>query len=80
MQLILVEDGDLPVSSCMTAAFPKASHHRIATLLVTYPLAAPRRVFSFLEDQGYDCDLYFTDAEDHSFKISVPKTFDLGGY
>ena len=68
----------LPVSTCLTARFPKSTRHRIATLLVPYPLAAPRRVFSFLDDQGYDCDLYFTDAEDRSFKVVVPKTFDVG--
>ena len=70
-------DG-LPVSTCLKASFPKAIRHRIATLLVPYPLAAPRRIFSFLDDQGYDCDLYFTDANDRSFKVVVPKTFDVG--
>ncbi|WP_341367242.1 DUF4962 domain-containing protein [Yoonia sp. BS5-3] len=68
----------LPVSTCLHATFPKAIRHRIATLLVPYPLSAPRRVFSFLDDQGYDCDLYFTDANDQSFKVVVPKTFDVG--
>ena len=68
----------LPVSTCLTARFPKATRHRIATLLVPYPNSAPRRVFSFLDDQGYDCDLYFTDADDQSFKVVVPKTFDVG--
>ena len=43
------------------------------------PDAPPRRVFSFLDDQGYDCDLYFTDADDRSFKITVPKSFDFVG-
>ena len=70
-------DG-LPVSTCLTARFPKATRHRIATLLVPYPMAAPRRIFSFLDDQGYDCDLYFTDAQDRSFKVVIPKTFDAG--
>lgn len=69
----------LPVSTCLTARFPKAIRHRIATLIVPYPSAAPRRIFSFLDDQGYDCDLYFTDSDDRSFKIVVPKTFDVGG-
>ena len=32
----------------------------------------------FLDDQGYDCDLYFTDDADRSFKVVVPKTFDVG--
>ena len=70
-------DG-LPVSTCLTAKFPSATRHRIATLLVPYPNSDPRRVFSFLDDQGYDCDLYFTDADDQSFKVIVPKTFDVG--
>ena len=68
----------LPESTCLTARFPKAPRHRIATLLVPYPASAPRRVFSFLDDQGYDCDLYFTDADDRSFKVVVPKTFNVG--
>jgi len=70
-------DG-LPVSTCLTARFPQAVRHRIATLIVPYPVAAPRRIFSFLDDQGYDCDLYFTDSDDKSFKVVVPKTFDVG--
>ncbi|WP_325063245.1 heparinase II/III domain-containing protein [Halovulum marinum] len=63
----------LPVSTCLTASYPAATRHRIATLLVPYSLAAPRRVFHFLDDQGYDCDLYFTDADERSFKIVVQK-------
>jgi hypothetical protein len=69
----------LPISTCLKATFPKAIRHRIATLLVPYPNSDPRRVFSFLDDQGYDCDLYFTDSDDQSFKVIVPKTFDVGG-
>jgi hypothetical protein len=68
----------LAVSTCLKVQFPKAVRHRIATLIVPYPLSAPRRIFSFLDDQGYDCDLYFTDTEDRNFKIVVPKTFDVG--
>ncbi|MEP5758820.1 MAG: DUF4962 domain-containing protein [Litoreibacter sp.] len=68
----------LPVSTCLQAKFPKAIRHRVATLLVPYSINAPRRIFSFLDDQGYDCDLYFTDSEERSFKVTVPKTFDVG--
>ena len=68
----------LAQSTCLKATFPKAIRHRIATLLVPYPLAKPRRIFSFLDDQGYDCDLYFTDSQDRSFRVVVPKTFDVG--
>ncbi len=80
-QFIDVDPDDyagLPVSTCMSMSFPKAIRHRAVTLLVPYSLAAPRRVFSFLDDQGYDCDIYFTDSEDRSFKITVPKSFDTG--
>jgi len=68
----------LPISTCLKATFPKATRHRIATLLVPYPAAEPRRIFSFLDDQGYDCDLYFTDADERTFKVVVPKTFNVG--
>ncbi len=68
----------LPVSTRLTARYPKAVRHRIATLIVPYPVNSPRRIFSFLDDQGYDCDLYFSDANDRSFKVIVPKTFDVG--
>ena len=68
----------LPVSTCLTVAYPKAVRHRIATLLVPYPLESPRRIFSFLDDQGYDCELYFDDADGSSFKVVVPKTFNVG--
>lgn len=64
-------------STCLTARFPKSTRHRIATLLVPYPLADPRRVFSFLDDQGYDVDLYFTDTRDQSYKVTVPKSFEV---
>ena len=63
----------LPVSSQLSVAYPESCRHRIVTLLVPYPLSEPRRVFHFLDDQGYDCDLYFTDAEDYSFKVTVQK-------
>ncbi len=68
----------LPVSTCLRATFPKSARHRIATLLVPYRLAEPERIFTFLDDQGYDCDLYFTNAEEETFKVTVPKTFDVG--
>ncbi len=63
----------LPVSTCLTARFPKATRHRIATLLVPYPKHSPRRIFHFVDDQGYDADLYFTDAEENTFKVVMKK-------
>ena len=63
----------LPISTCLTATFQKAERHRIVTLLVPYPKHEPKRIFHFIDDQGYDADLYFTDAEENTFKVVVKK-------
>ncbi len=63
----------LPVSTCLTARYPQATRHRIATLLVPYRLSDPKRIFHFLDDQGYDADLYFTDADENSFRVVMKK-------
>ena len=63
----------LPVSTCLTARYPASTRHRIATLLVPYRLDAPKRVFNFMDDQGYDADLYFTDADENTFKVVMKK-------
>lgn len=73
-----VDYEGLPVSTCLKISHPAARRHRTATLLVPYPLSAPRRIFSFLDDQGYSTNLYFSDAEDRSFKISLEKAFEAG--
>lgn len=65
----------LPVSTRLSVKFPKSNRHRIAVLLVPYKTDAPKRVFNFLDDQGYDVNLYLTDTQDRSFKIVVPKSF-----
>lgn len=63
----------LPVSTFLTARYPAATRHRIATLLVPYRLEAPKRIFNFMDDQGYDADLYFTDADENTFKVVLKK-------
>ena len=63
----------LPISTCLTAKFAKAARHRIVTLLVPYPKDDPKRIFHFVDDQGYDADLYFTDADENTFKVVVKK-------
>ncbi|MEJ6398895.1 DUF4962 domain-containing protein [Yoonia sp. 208BN28-4] len=65
-------DG-LHVSTYLTAAYPAATRHRIATLLVPYRLDAPKRIFNFMDDQGYDADLYFTDPDENTFKVVMKK-------
>ena len=63
----------LPVSTVLKAHYPAAKRHRIATLLVPYKLDAPKRIFNFMDDQGYDADLYFTDPEEHTFRVVMKK-------
>lgn len=65
-------DG-LPVSTVLTAHYPASTRHRIATLLVPYKLDAPKRIFNFMDDQGYDADLYFTDSDENTFKVVLKK-------
>jgi len=63
----------LPVSTFLSAHYPKSTRHRIATLLVPYRLDEPKRIFHFMDDQGYDADLYFSDAEENTFKVVMKK-------
>ncbi|WP_146589349.1 DUF4962 domain-containing protein [Puniceibacterium confluentis] len=63
----------LPVSTCLHAQYPAATRHRIATLLVPYRLGDPKRIFNFMDDQGYDADLYFTDPDEKTFKVVMKK-------
>lgn len=65
----------LPESTHLRAQFPAAERHRIAVLLVPYRLDEPRRIFSFLDDQGYDVNLYLTDADERTYQVVVPKSF-----
>lgn len=67
------EYAGLAESTCLSAEFAASKRYRIVTLLVPYSLDKPRRIFSFLDDQGYDCDLYFTDPEGSEFKVVVQK-------
>jgi hypothetical protein len=72
------EIKDQHVGSFLSVNYSKSRRHRVATLLVPYPKDDPKRVFHFLDDQGYDCDLYFTDADENSFKVVMKKLANTG--
>jgi hypothetical protein len=57
------------------ATLPSATKHTLVTLLVPYSLREPRRVFHFVDDQGFSADLYFTDVDDNQLRIVIPKNF-----
>ncbi len=60
------------------AHFAEAHRHSIATLIVPYPAEQPRRIFHFIDDQGFSANLYFVGPDEKSFKVVIPKTFDAG--
>lgn len=57
----------------LKATFGASKRHRIASLIVPYPIKKPRRIFHFVDDQGYDCGLYFTDSQERTFKVNIQK-------
>lgn len=59
----------------VNATVPAAASHTLVTLLVPYDLKEPRRIFSFIDDQGFSTDIYFTDVDDQRFKLTLPKKF-----
>ncbi|MGL4240781.1 MAG: DUF4962 domain-containing protein [Beijerinckiaceae bacterium] len=70
------EVAGLPIHWHLKARYPAATRHRIVTVLIPYLISAPRRIFHFTDDQGYNTDLYFVDEADRSFKIVLPKSFN----
>ncbi|MCZ7465627.1 alginate lyase [Rhizobium rhizogenes] len=65
----------LDIHHHICATVPAATRHRLVTLLVPYSLKEPKRIFSFIDDQGFSTDIYFSDVDDERFKLSLPKQF-----
>ncbi|MNL48668.1 hypothetical protein D3C87_1715450 [compost metagenome] len=65
----------LDIHHHVCATVPAATRHRLVTLLVPYSLKEPKRIFSFIDDQGFSTDIYFSDVDDERFKLSLPKQF-----
>ncbi|SFR53157.1 Heparinase II/III-like protein [Yoonia tamlensis] len=72
------EIKDQHIGSFLSVNYTKSRRHRVATLLVPYAKEDPKRIFHFLDDQGYDCDLYFTDADENAFKVVMKKLASTG--
>lgn len=65
----------LEIHHHVCATVPAATRHRLVTLLVPYSLSEPKRIFNFIDDQGFSTDIYFSDVDDERFKLSLPKQF-----
>ena len=71
----LVDVEGLETQYHVEATLPASTKHTLVTLLVPYSLKEPRRVFHFIDDQGFSADIYFTDVDDNQLRIVIPKNF-----
>jgi hypothetical protein len=67
--------GDLPMHYCVEAVTPKSKTHRIITLLTPYPREQRKRIFNFIDDQGFSTNVYFQDDTDQMYCVSMQKKF-----
>lgn len=58
----------------LSADFAPTTRHSVVTLLVPYRKKEPKRIFHFIDDQGFAFNVYFTDEADREFKITVRKS------
>jgi hypothetical protein len=54
-------------------SFAPAKTHRIVTLVQPYRRGEKQSLYTFVDDQGFNLNVYVTDEYDHSFKLEVPK-------
>jgi Heparinase II/III-like protein len=55
----------------IAAETPPARRISLVTLLVPYPLSAPRRILHFIDDQGHGVSLYFVDEDGGEYKVGL---------
>ena len=65
----------LPVHHRVIATTKAARSHRLVTALTPYRRGHYDRLHHFLDDQGHATALYFQDAQDRSYSITLPKKF-----
>lgn len=69
------EIAGLPLHHRLIATTPPARVHTLVTLLTPYRKGRGERLHHFIDDQGYDTHLYFQDAQDRSYSVTLPKRF-----
>lgn len=57
------------------ATTPRAKSHSLVTLLTPYRKGRSERLHHFIDDQGHGVHLYFQDAQDRSYSVTLPKRF-----
>ena len=63
----------LPMNYVGEFAFEPAKTHRVVTLVNPYRKGEKKSLYTFVDDQGYNLNVYVTDEDDNSFKLEVPK-------
>lgn len=69
------ETQGLEPHATLVASTATARAHSIVTLLTPYPKGMSRRVFHFIDDQGFASNVYFQDASDRMYALTVAKRF-----
>ncbi|MNG30696.1 hypothetical protein D3C84_1163600 [compost metagenome] len=64
----------LPPQWHLKATTKSARNHRIATLLVPIKHGEPKYVSYFMDDQGFDVHIYFTE-DGVTHRVEVPKAY-----
>ena len=54
-------------------AFAPSLTHRVVTLVHPYRHGEKKSLYTFVDDQGFNLNVYVTDEDDRSFKLEVPK-------
>ncbi|MCY7388910.1 MAG: DUF4962 domain-containing protein [Burkholderiales bacterium] len=70
-----LEIEGLPLHHRVIATTPHACVHTLVTLLTPYRVGYPERLHHFIDDQGFATHIYFQDALDRSYSVTLPKRF-----
>lgn len=71
----LSEIPGLPLHHRVVATTPRAHSHSLVTLLTPYRKGQPDRLHHFIDDQGFATHVYFQDAQDRSYSVTIDKRF-----
>ncbi|MDX1341614.1 MAG: DUF4962 domain-containing protein [Reinekea sp.] len=64
---------DLAMNYVGEFSFAPAKTHRVVTLVQPYRRGEKKSLYTFVDDQGFNLNVYVTDEQDNSFKLEVPK-------
>jgi Heparinase II/III-like protein/Domain of unknown function (DUF4962) len=71
----LAEIAGAPLHHHVALHTPAATRHALAVLLTPQRTGENNRLFHFIDDQGFATQLYFNDAANRSFNVTLEKAF-----